>query len=103
MQKFFHAHRSAIAPVGIVAVVSMNTIMKKNSAMTATSFTPPLRNQPVVPMMPYVNAPVAFPAASTAAPSPQPPFRTERPGPRDAYHPGGTGPFHQLPQPIANP
>ena len=52
-QKFFHAQRSAIAPVGIVAVVSMNTIMKKNSANTPVSPTdaaeePPLRShQPV--------------------------------------------------------
>ncbi len=30
MTKFFQDQRSAIAPVGIVAVVSMNTIMKKN-------------------------------------------------------------------------
>ena len=29
-----------MVPVGIVAVVSMNTIMKKNSAMTLTSSTP---------------------------------------------------------------
>jgi hypothetical protein len=36
-QKFFQDHRSAIVPVGIVAVVSMNTIMKKNSAMMLTS------------------------------------------------------------------
>src|SRR5438046_805179 len=102
-QKFFHDQRSAIAPVGIVAVVSINTIMKKKSTITAASFTTPLRNQPVVPRSPYVYAPVAFPAASTAAPMPIPPFNTDRPGPSDAYQPGGTGPFHQLPQPIANP
>ena len=42
-------------------------------------------------------------AASVAAPSPKPEFSTDRPGPRDAYQPGGTGPFHQLPQPIAKP
>ena len=29
-----------MAPVGIVAVVSMKTIMKKNRAMTLTSSTP---------------------------------------------------------------
>ena len=37
-----------MAPVGIVAVVSMNTIMKKNSAMTLTSSTP-FRKKPLVP------------------------------------------------------
>ena len=31
---------SAMAPVGIVAVVSMNTIMKKNRAITLTSSMP---------------------------------------------------------------
>src|ERR1041384_417734 len=102
-QKFFHDQRSAIAPVGIVAVVSMNTIMKKKSAITPTSPTVPLRNQPFKPIRPYVNAPVALPAASTAAPKPQPSFNTESPGPRDGYQPGGTGPFHQLPQPMAKP
>ncbi len=102
-QKFFHAQRSAIAPVGIVAVVSINTIMKKNSTITATSLTAPVKNQPFIPMRPYVNAPVAFPAASTAAPKPQPSLSTDRPGPSEAYQPGGTGPFHQLPQPIAKP
>src|SRR5262245_58962983 len=34
------AQRSAMAPVGIVAVVSMNTIMKKKSAMILTSSIP---------------------------------------------------------------
>ena len=54
MQKFFHAHRSAIAPVGIVAVVSMNTIMKKKIANTPVSPTELLRNHPFVPINPYV-------------------------------------------------
>src|SRR5712692_5292364 len=103
MTKFFHDQRSAIAPVGIVAVVSIKTIMKKKSTMTPASLTAPLRNQPVVPMMPYVNAPVRAPAASVTAPKPHPPFSTDKPGPSDAYHPGGTGPFHQLPHPIAKP
>src|SRR5215831_20570187 len=102
-QKFFQAHRSAIAPVGMVAVVSMKTIMKKKIASTDTSATSGLRNQPLRPISPYVKAPVAAPAESTAAPRPQPWFSTARPGPSDAYQPGGTGPFHQLPQPIAKP
>src|SRR2546426_3289773 len=102
-QKFFHAHRSAIAPVGMVAVVSMNTIMKKKIARTPTSPTALVRKNPFVPRIPYVNAPVALPAASVAAPKPMPPFRTERPGPSDAYQPGGTGPFHQFPHPNAKP
>src|SRR5215471_18164487 len=103
MQKFFHAQRSAIAPVGIVAVVSMNTIMKKKSTITATSLTELPKKKPLVPINPYVNAPVALPAASTAAPRPRPPFKAERPGPKEGYHPGGTGPFHQLPHPMAKP
>src|SRR5215475_5645215 len=100
---FFHAHRSAIAPVGMVAVVSMKTIIKKKSTITPASFTALFRNHPVVPMMPYVKAPVALPAASITAPDPQPLLSTYKPGPSDAYHPGGTGPFHQLPQPMAKP
>src|SRR5262245_25961438 len=98
MQKFFHAQRSAIEPVGIVAVVSMNTIMKKNIVRTLTS-SMPVRHQPLVPIMPYVNTP----AALGSAPMPQPPFSSARPGPSDGYQPGGTGPFHQLPHPSAKP
>ena len=52
MQKFFHAQRSAMAPVGMVAVVSMKTIMKKNIAMTLTSPTLLPRKKPLRPMMP---------------------------------------------------
>src|SRR5262245_33143422 len=103
MQKFFHAQRSAMAPVGMVAVVSMNTIMKKKSAITATSLTAPPRKNPFNPISPYVKAPVALPAASVAAPRPHPLFSVESPGPSDGYQPGGTGPFHQLPHPIAKP
>jgi hypothetical protein len=50
-QKFFQLQRSAIAPVGIVAVVSMNTIMKKNNAMTLQS-SMPLRKNPLRPIKP---------------------------------------------------
>src|SRR5262245_3798315 len=102
-RKFLQAHRSASTPVGMVAVVSMNTIMKKKSTMTPTSFTPLPRKNPFVPRSPYVKAPVALPAASVAAPMPMPLFSTESPGPSDGYQPGGTGPFHQLPQPMAKP
>src|SRR5215471_9769687 len=98
MQKFFHDQRSAIAPVGIVAVVSKNTIWKKNSARTLTS-SMPCRKKPLVPKIPYLNTP----AALGSAPIPQPELRIERPGPSDGYQPGGTGPFHQLPQPSAKP
>src|ERR1700704_2138477 len=86
-QKFFQAQRSAIAPVGIVAVVSMNTIMKKKSVITPTSLTAPFRKKPLRPMMRYEKAPGRAPAASVAAPSPPPPFSTAVPGPRDAYQP----------------
>ena len=81
----------------------MKTIMKKNSASTLTSETSGPRKKPFRPISPYVKTPVACPAASSAAPRPQPEFKVARPGPSDAYQPGGTGPFHQLPQPIAKP
>ena len=51
-RKFFHAQRPAIAPVGIVAVVSMKTIMKKKSAITPTSFTDEPRKKPLSPIRP---------------------------------------------------
>src|SRR3954449_6739925 len=89
--KFFHAQRSAMAPVGMVAVVSMNTIMKKNSASTAVSHTLLPRKKPFVPSTPYLPAIV------------MPWFSTEVPGPNDEYQPGGTGPLNQLPHPNAKP
>src|SRR5262245_8896548 len=98
MQKFFQAQRSAIEPVGIVAVVSMNTIMKKNIVSTLTS-SMPIKHQPLVPQNPYLNTP----ATLGSAPMPQPALSSDRPGPSDGYQPGGTGPFHQLPQPSAKP
>src|SRR3954471_7530491 len=91
-QKFFQAQRSAIEPVGMVAVVSMNTIMKKNIVSTLTS-SMPVRHQPLVPIIPYLNAPTTL----GSAPIPQPPFSSDKPGPSDGYQPGATGPFHQLP------
>ncbi len=75
----------------MVAVVSMNTIMKKNSPSTAVSATEELRKKPLVPRMPY------FPAST------MPSLSTEVPGPSDEYQPGGTGPLNQLPQPNAKP
>ena len=45
-------HRSAIAPVGIVAVVSMNTIWKRNSAKMAASYEDPVRKNPLAPKRP---------------------------------------------------
>src|SRR5580692_5298957 len=88
--KLFHDQRSAMAPVGIVAVVSMKTIMKKNRAMTLTSSSP-CRQKPLVPR--------------TVQPSPMlmPEFSTDKPGPSEAYQPSGTGPLNQLPQPSAKP
>src|SRR3954454_17381779 len=98
MQKFFHAQRSAIEPVGIVAVVSMKTIMKKNIVSTLTSSIP-VKQNPLVPKIPYLKAPIVL----GSAPMPQPPLSSDRPGPSDGYQPGATGPFHQLPQPSAKP
>ena len=86
------------APVGIVAVVSMNTIMKKNRAITLTSSTP-LRKKPFRPIRPYLYEP----AAASATPKPQPLLSTAVPGPSDEYQPGATGPLTQLPQPMAKP
>src|SRR5207245_10905096 len=93
----------AAAPVGIVPLRSLNTSMKKNSTITPVSPTALFKNQPFNPIRPYVNAPVALPAASTTAPRPQPSASTESPGPREGYQPGGTGPFHQFPHPMAKP
>src|SRR6266404_4665785 len=87
-QKFFQFQRSAIAPVGIVAVVSMNTIMKKNSPMMLTS-SRPCRQKPFNPIRPYLNTPGVL----ASAPSPQPLLSSDTPGPSDAYQPSGTGPF----------
>ena len=75
----------------MVAVVSMNTIMKKNSPRTAVSATDEPRKKPLVPIMPY------FPAITI------PWLSTEVPGPSDEYQPGGTGPLNQLPHPKAKP
>src|SRR5437868_3978205 len=97
-QKFFQLQRSAIAPVGIVAVVSMNTIMKKNSAMMLTS-SRPIKQKPFVPSRPYLNTPGAL----VSPPKPIPLLSNDRPGPSEAYQPSGTGPFHQFPHPSANP
>ena len=102
MQKFFQLQRSAMAPVGMVAVVSMNTIMKKNNAITLTSSTP-LRKKPLVPKSPYLKAPLATPAASISGPIPKPLLSTAVPGPSEEYQPGATGPLIQLPQPRAKP
>src|SRR3954471_1294847 len=90
-QKFFHAQRSAMVPVGMVAVVSMNTIMKKNNAKTLTSSTP-CRHQPLVPNKPHLWAPVGSPLSSLAASIPMPEFNTAVPGPSEEYQPGPTGP-----------
>src|SRR3954471_16156642 len=86
-QKFFHDQRSAIEPVGIVAVVSMNTIMKKNIVKQLTSSSP-VRQKPFVPMSPYLKTP----AALGSAPMPRPLFKSDKPGPSEGYQPGGTGP-----------
>jgi hypothetical protein len=80
-----------MAPVGMVAVVSMNTIMKKNNVSTAVSATDDPKKKPLVPRMPYFPASV-MPSLSTAVP-----------GPSEEYQPGGTGPLNQLPQPNAKP
>jgi len=39
--------RSAIDPVGIVAVVSINTIWKRNRVMAAASYALPVRKKPL--------------------------------------------------------
>jgi len=63
--------RSATAPVRIVAAVSMNTIWKRNITATATSYVPPLRKKPLVPMMPNgLSAMVSVSSDPRAAPPP---------------------------------
>ena len=52
--------RSAIAPVGMVAAVSMNTIWNKNSVATAGVKLAKVRKKPCVP-----NSPNGLPAMST--------------------------------------
>src|SRR5215475_997934 len=94
-QKFFHAQRSAMAPVGMVAVVSMKTIMKKNNAITLTSSIS-CRKNPLAPISPYLKT--SGLAASGSMPIPS--LSTTVPGPSDDTQPGGTGPLYQFPQPI---
>ena len=52
--------RSAIAPVGMVAAVSMKTIWNRNSAATGAVYTAGVRKNPCVP-----NRPNAFPPIVT--------------------------------------
>ena len=46
MKKAENFQRSAIAPVGIVAAVSMNTIWNRNSVMMPVSNALPIRKNP---------------------------------------------------------
>ena len=87
-----------MVPVGIVAVVSMKTIMKKKIAITLTSSTP-CRKKPLVPNRAYLNTP----GVAGSPPIPRPSFKRDKPGPSEAYQPSGTGPLNQLPQPKAKP
>src|SRR3954453_5353599 len=100
MQKFFQDQRSQSTPVGIVAVVSKNTIWKKNNANTATSSTP-CRQKPFVPINWYFQAPAL--AASASPLMPKPSLRTAVPGPSVETQPSATGALYQLPQPRPKP
>jgi len=45
-------HRSAMAPVGMMAIVSMKTILKQDSAATGAVYTSGDRKNPCVPKRP---------------------------------------------------
>jgi hypothetical protein len=94
-QKLPQPQRSAMVPVGMVAVVSMKTISKKNRAMTPTSLMP-WRKNPLPPRKVH-----RWPEESVYDSSGW--FSTLRPGPRAGYQPGPAGPLNQLPQPMAKP
>ena len=87
----------------MVAVVSMKTIMKKNSAITLTSSTP-LRKKPFSADQ-AVREDAGRVAGGIGRRAEAPAAVQHRRGPARAteYQPGGTGPLHQLPQPIAKP
>jgi hypothetical protein len=51
-QKLFQLHRSAAHPVGMVAVVSMKTIMNRNQTATCASYARPARKKPTLPNRP---------------------------------------------------
>src|SRR5438128_489130 len=94
MKKFLKFQRSAMAPVGIVAVVSMNTTSNKNKEKTAVSKTDGLRKNPLPPQRPN-----GFPNKVIECST----LRRARPCPSDGCQPMGTGAVHQPPNMIAYP
>src|SRR5262245_52977947 len=66
--KLPHFHRSAIAPVGIVAVVSMKATMYRNQASTPASIPAPESAQP--PFHRNTQFPSPIRALPTGAPRP---------------------------------
>ena len=53
MQNDENFHRSASAPVGIVNVVSMNTIWNRKKANTDALYATPVRKKPFIPNRPH--------------------------------------------------
>ena len=84
MMKFLKFHRSAIAPVGIVAVVSMNTIWNRNRQKMAVSNTEGLRKNPAPPMKPHLMSPMVMPCST---------FNSASPCPNEGCQPMATGPL----------
>ena len=79
-------HRSAMEPVGIVAVVSMNTIWNRNMENAATSYASPERKNPFVPKRPnslpnslIVNSAFIVAPPPSVAKGPAPPIWRAKP------------------------
>ena len=75
MQNAENFQRSAMAPVGMVAAVSMNTTSNRNSRNMPVSYEGPLRAKPFPPKMP--QPPMATSLFRMAAPPN--PFRAPMP------------------------
>src|SRR5262245_38203815 len=59
----FHFHRSAIAPVGIVAVVSMTATTLRKTAAIGALYAAPLRPNPLLPNAKIHSPPTALPSS----------------------------------------
>jgi hypothetical protein len=92
--KFLKFQRSAIAPVGIVAVVSMNTISNRNRAKIAVSKTLFPRKKPVPPAMPNGLPNIGIVSSL---------FKSKMPWPSDGCDPIAPGATPNPPNMIAKP
>ena len=83
-----------MAPVGIVAAVSMKTIWKRKKQKIAMLKTEAFRKNPFPPQRPKNFPPTTIPCSE---------FRKASPGPSGACQPMGDGAFPYPPNMIANP